>query len=120
MSPEQAPGKALTPQSDLYSIGCMTYEMLAGRLPFSGDTQGALLVKPVSEPVPDVREGDPHIPESVADWVATMTAKDPDDRFADGAAAWEAFEEAVLEFVGPLWRRDATLEPGSSSDLSAI
>ena len=120
MSPEQALGKDVSPQSDLYSIGCMTYEMLTGRLPFSGDTQGALLVKQVSEPVPDVREVDPHIPESVAQWVATMTAKDPDDRFEDAAAAWDAFEEAVLEFIGPLWRRDATLEPGSEIDVSEI
>ncbi len=120
MSPEQALGKNVTPQSDLYSIGCMTYEMLTGRLPFSGDTQGALLVKQVSEPVPDVREVDPHIPESVAQWVATMTEKDPDDRFEGAAAAWDAFEEAVLEFIGPLWRRDATLEPGSSIDVSDV
>ena len=120
MSPEQALGKDVSPQSDLYSIGCMTYEMLTGRLPFSGDTQGALLVKQVSEPVPDVREVDPLIPESVAVWVAQMTAKDPDDRFPDAAAAWDAFEEAVLEYIGPLWRRDATLEPGSEIDLSSI
>ena len=97
----------------------MTYEMLTGRLPFSGDTQGALLVKQVSEPVPDVREVDPLIPESVAQWVATMTEKDPDDRFDDAGAAWDAFEEAVLEFIGPLWRRDATLEPASAIDLSS-
>jgi serine/threonine protein kinase len=120
MSPEQALGKDVTPQSDLYSIGCMTYEMLTGRLPFSGDTQGALLVKQVSEPVPDVREVDPLIPESVAGWVATMTEKDPDDRFDDAPAAWEAFEEAVLEFIGPLWRRDATIEPGSEIDVDSL
>jgi serine/threonine protein kinase len=120
MSPEQALGKNVTPQSDLYSIGCMTYEMLTGRLPFTGETQGALLVKQVSEPVPDVREVDPLIPESVARWVATMTEKDPDDRFPDAAAAWDAFEEAVLEFIGPLWRRDAMLEPSSSIDLDSI
>ena len=120
MSPEQALGKGVAPPSDLYSIGCMTYEMLTGRLPFSGDTQGALLVRQVSETVPDVREVDPLIPESVAAWVATMTEKDPDDRFPDAAAAWEAFEEAVLEFIGPLWRRDATLEPASEIDVSDI
>jgi serine/threonine protein kinase len=120
MSPEQALGKGVAPPSDLYSIGCMTYEMLTGRLPFSGDTQGALLVRQVSEAVPDVRDVDPHIPESVARWVATMTEKDPDDRFPDAAAAWDGFEEAVLEFIGPLWRRDATLEPGSEIDLSEI
>ena len=120
MSPEQALGKGVAPPSDLYSIGCMTYEMLTGRLPFSGDTQGALLVRQVSETVPDVREVDPLIPESVAAWVATMTEKDPDDRFPDAAAAWEAFEEAVLEFIGPLWRRDATLEPASEIDVSDL
>jgi serine/threonine protein kinase len=120
MSPEQALGKGVGPPSDLYSIGCMTYEMLTGRLPFTAETQGALLVSHVSEPVPDVREVDPMIPESIAQWVARMTEKDPDDRFPDAAAAWEAFEEAVLEFVGPLWRRDATLEPASLIDVSSI
>ncbi len=120
MSPEQALGKGVGPPSDLYSTGCMTYEMLTGRLPFTGDTQGALLVRQVSEPVPDVRDIDPLIPESVAQWVATMTEKDPDDRFPDAAAAWEAFEEAVLEFIGPLWRRDATLEPASAIDVSDL
>jgi serine/threonine protein kinase len=120
MSPEQALGKGVAPPSDLYSVGCMTYEMLTGRLPFAGDTQGALLVRQVSETVPDVREVDPLIPESVAQWVATMTEKDPEDRFPDASAAWEAFEEAVLEFVGPLWRRDATLEPASEIDLTSI
>src|SRR5436305_7690893 len=113
MSPEQALGKGVTPASDLYSVGCMTYEMLTGRQPFSGETQGALLVMHVSEDVPDVREVDPMIPESIADWVATMTEKDPDDRFPDAGAAWEAFEEAVLEHIGPLWRRDATIVPAS-------
>ena len=61
----------------------------------------------VNDPVPDVRAVDPLIPETVALWVARATAKDPDERFADAASAWEAFEEAVLEHIGPLWRRDA-------------
>ena len=86
MSPEQALARDVGPASDLYSIGCMTYEMLTGRLPFSGDSQAALLVAHVNEPVPDVREVDPLIPESVALWVATMTEKDPDDRFPDAGA----------------------------------
>jgi serine/threonine protein kinase len=120
MSPEQARGKGVTPASDLYSIGIMTYEMLTGRLPFTGDTQGALLIAHVSEEMPDVRKVDPLIPEAIAQWVARMTEKDADDRFEDAGAAWEAFEEAVLEFVGPLWRRDATLEPASEIDLSSI
>jgi len=120
MSPEQAMAKDIEPQSDLYSIGCMTYEMLTGRLPFSEPSQVALLMRHVNDPVPDVRAVDPLIPETVALWVARATAKDPDDRFEDASAAWEAFEEAVLEFVGPLWRRDATLEPASEISLDDI
>ena len=120
MSPEQAMAKDVETASDLYSIGCMTYEMLTGRLPFNERSQAALLMKQVTEPVPDVREVDPLIPESVALWVARMTEKDPDDRFPDASAAWEAFEEALLEHVGPLWRRDATLTPGSEIKVDDI
>ncbi len=120
MSPEQAMAKDVSTTSDLYSIGCMTYEMLTGRLPFTEGSQAALLMKQVTEPVPDVREVDPLIPESVALWVTRMTEKDPEDRFPDAAAAWEAFEEALLEHVGPLWRRDATLTPGSEIEVDDI
>ena len=120
MSPEQAMARDITPAADLYSVGCMTYEMLTGRLPFIESSQTALLLRQVNEEVPDVREVDPLIPEPVALWVSTMTAKDPDDRFADAQEAWESFEEALLEFVGPRWRRDATLTPGSEIDLDDI
>jgi predicted Ser/Thr protein kinase len=120
MSPEQAMARDVEPTSDLYSIGCMTYEMLTGRLPFNEASQVALLMRHVNDEVPDVREVDPLIPESVALWVAKMTAKDRDDRYADADEAWEAFEEAILEFVGPLWRRDATLEPGSAIDVDDL
>jgi hypothetical protein len=120
MSPEQAMAKEVGTTSDLYAVGCMTYEMLTGRLPFSDGSQAALLMKQVSEPVPDVREVDPLIPESVAVWVRRMTEKDPDDRYEDASAAWEAFEEALLEHVGPLWRREAVLKPASEIDLDDI
>ncbi|MEA2150241.1 MAG: eukaryotic-like serine/threonine-protein kinase, partial [Solirubrobacteraceae bacterium] len=120
MSPEQAMARDVSPASDLYSVGCMTYEMLTGRLPFTESSQTALLLRQVSDPVPDVREIDPLIPEPVALWVATMTAKDPDERFASAQEAWESFEEAILEFVGPRWRRDATLTPGSEIDVDDI
>ncbi|HUR84127.1 MAG TPA: serine/threonine-protein kinase [Solirubrobacteraceae bacterium] len=120
MSPEQAMARDVSTASDLYAVGCMTYEMLTGRLPFSEGSQVALLMHHVNDPVPDVREVDPLIPESVALWVAKMTEKDPDDRPRDAGAAWEAFEEAMLEFTGPLWRRDATLEPASEIDLDDL
>ncbi len=120
MSPEQAMARDVSTASDLYAVGCMTYEMLTGRLPFSDGSQAALLLHQVNDPVPDVREVDPLIPESVALWVAQMTEKDPDDRPRDAGAAWEDFEEAMLEFTGPLWRRDAMLEPASEIELDDL
>jgi serine/threonine protein kinase len=121
MSPEQAMARDdIRPVSDLYAIGCMTFEMLTGRVPFTDTATMAVLMKHVNEPVPDVRDVDPFSPEPVAEWVARMTAKDPDDRPASAAQAWEQLEDVLLEIVGPRWRRDATVESRSPVDLSDL
>ena len=68
MSPEQALARDVGPASDLYSVGCMTYEMLTGRLPFSSDSQAALLVAHVNEKVPGRARGrsaDPRVHRAV-------------------------------------------------------
>ena len=54
LSPEQAQGHAVTPASDLYSIGVMLYELLAGRLPFEGDSAVSIALKHLSEPPPPI------------------------------------------------------------------
>ena len=54
LSPEQAQGHAVTPASDLYSIGVMLYELLAGRLPFEGDSAVSVALKHLSEPPPPI------------------------------------------------------------------
>ncbi|MTD44535.1 protein kinase [Conexibacter sp. W3-3-2] len=121
MSPEQAMASDdLTPASDLYAIGCIAFELLTGQTPFTDPSPMKLLLKHVQEEVPDVRSVDPMIPEPIAAWVAAMCAKDPDDRPADAAAAWSTFEDAVLEFVGPTWRRDARLEPASTIEIGEL
>ena len=56
LSPEQAQGHAVTAASDLYSIGVMLYEMLAGRLPFEGDSAVAVALKHLSEPPPPISQ----------------------------------------------------------------
>ena len=99
LSPEQAQGHAVSASSDLYSIGVMLYEMLAGRLPFEGDSAVAVALKHLSEtPVP-VSHLRPDVHPALESVVMAALAKDPahrwqsaDDFAAGLAAAGEQIE----------------------------
>jgi len=86
MSPEQAAGeRELDGRTDLYSLGVVLYEMLAGEPPHTGPTAQAMLVKRLSEPVPDVRRARASVPEAVEQALAKALAPVPADRFATAA-----------------------------------
>jgi serine/threonine protein kinase/tetratricopeptide (TPR) repeat protein len=86
MSPEQAAGDEMVDaRSDVYSLACVLYEMLAGALPFSGDSVGATIAKRFRDLPPDVREYRPEIPESLAATLMRAMSIDPDARFHDAA-----------------------------------
>jgi tRNA A-37 threonylcarbamoyl transferase component Bud32 len=82
MSPEQAMGeREITARSDVYALGCVTYEMLSGDPPFTGSTAQAIIAKVMTEkPVPPSKMRDT-VPEDVEDAVLTALAKLPADRF---------------------------------------
>ena len=110
MSPEQALGGELTPATDLYSLGVVAWELLAGQVPFEEtDTPVAVLYRHVHEPVPSVRTVAPDVDEGIASWLERMLAKRPEDRFQSADAAWIELEDVVLELAGPRWRREARL-----------
>jgi serine/threonine protein kinase len=86
MSPEQATGQdnVGTP-ADIYALGCVLYEMLAGELPFTGATPQAMIARHVSAPAPPIRTVRPEVPARVEAAVMAALAKEPEERPGSGA-----------------------------------
>jgi serine/threonine-protein kinase len=82
VSPEQALGHEVTPQSDVYSLGICLYEMLVGETPFKAETQVGVAMKHVKEPLPDAQRRRPEISASLAAVLERATAKETRNRYA--------------------------------------
>ena len=96
MSPEQAMGnQALTPQSDIYSMGVIMYQMLTGHMPFDAPNYNALLMKILTEEPLAPEMLNPDLPEDIAATIQTAMARDPEDRFID----CDAFKTQLLAYV---------------------
>ena len=81
LSPEQARGRSVGPQTDIYSLGVVLYEMLAGRVPFEGDSSVAIAMQHVSDAPPPLQALAPDVPDSLALVVAHAMLKDPAQRY---------------------------------------
>jgi serine/threonine protein kinase len=84
MSPEQARGQDLDGRSDLFSLGCILYEMVAGQRAFRGDSITALLFKIVAEEPPSLRELDPTVSDAMLHIIAKALEKAPEKRYQSG------------------------------------
>ncbi len=95
VSPEQALGQPVTPQSDLYSLGIVLYEMLTGDVPFHGDSPVAVAMKHVREQLPDVQARRPTLSAATASVVDRAVAKDLAHRYPDAAAMTSDLENVL-------------------------
>ncbi|MDQ3588329.1 MAG: Stk1 family PASTA domain-containing Ser/Thr kinase [Actinomycetota bacterium] len=107
LSPEQAQGHPVTAASDLYSIGVMLYEMLAGRLPFEGDSAVSIALKHLNEPPVPLSTLRPDIDPALESVVMAALAKDP-------SARWQSAED----FAGALEASRGHLLAGGSNGQS--
>jgi serine/threonine protein kinase len=110
MSPEQAQGRPLDGRSDLFSLGAVLYEMLAGRRAFTGDTQLAAISSILHETPPPLANA----PRGVDAIVQRALQKSPDARYPDAGAMHADLAAAVRRLTAPrdaVWRRPAILVP---------
>jgi eukaryotic-like serine/threonine-protein kinase len=117
MSPEQALGQIdrITPQSDIYSLGVIAYEMLTGVAPFEHDSPGMLLVMHVRDPVRPLQQHVAGVPPQLSELIESCLAKEPSGRPASA--------QEILDRIG-VWRRQSRLERNqensTTSDARAV
>lgn len=107
MSPEQCRGQQLDVRSDIYSLGVVAYQMLAGETPFGGDTLSVMKMHTDAQPTP-LKLKNKKVPKRVARHVMSALAKNPAERPAS-ASAFSSALRANAEGAGTLLRRSLTL-----------
>jgi serine/threonine-protein kinase len=119
MSPEQAAGnEGLDGRSDVYSLGCVVYEMLVGQIPFTGPTPQAIMARHTMDVVPPPTIMRDTIPEELEDIIFCAMAKSPADRFATAHEMAVALDAVALD-SGTFHRRSTTATRRRRSTMSA-
>ncbi len=103
MAPEQAGGDPADFRSDLYSLACVLYEMLAGDAPYTGPSAHVILVRSALGPAPAVRAARPEVPEALEALITRNLSADPSDRSPSASAVAAGLEESLTSPATPTY-----------------
>jgi len=111
IAPEQASGQPVSELSDVYSLGVVIYELLAGEPPYKGDSFLAVAMRHVNDPVPSVASVRPDVPLRLDAALERAMAKAPEDRFDSMAAFVDELETVLAELGQPDSDRTSIMRP---------
>jgi serine/threonine-protein kinase len=115
IAPEQATGQAVSELSDVYSLGVVVYELIAGEPPYKGESFLAVAMRHVNDPVPSLAEVRPDVPIRLDAALRKAMAKAPADRFASMTAFVKELESVLGELGQPDSDRTTIMRPVESA-----
>lgn len=114
MSPEQANSEPVDERSDIYSFGCILYEVIAGRKPFTAESSLEMIMQHASSPVPPIESDD--CPDILKNLILSCLAKDPEDRPHSFAAILEVLDSVVAALPRPVELKEEKPEEFQKAD----